>query len=174
MPKVNLSNYGPLGHRKTVENADTLLEKLSRLLARIGPGVADDVLHLKNSIITGNYCLNQLKAPERSFGLSTTPHTAYIFSMDADYLEEYIDDLRLFENPSANLAALGDSFVPEVRSALLQVVAILRRKQSEYEAMEAAATGGRRKTRSARKHGSRRKTRNARKPRSNRKTRNRV
>jgi len=171
MPKVNLSNYGPLGHRKTLE--DTLLEKLNSLLERIRPGIQPwDVMTLMDSIKYGIYSLKQLKAPERRIGFSTIPHAAYIFSMDADGIQEALDDISNIENPTANLAALGDSFVPEVCSALLQVLALVLQKQREYEAME--ATGGRRKTRSARKHGSNRKTRNTKTRRHNTITREKV
>jgi len=159
MPKVNLSNYGPLV--KTLE--DTLLEKLKSLSDRIRPGIQPwDVVTLMDTINYGIDCLMDLMAPQRNIPfIGKTPHTAHYFARDADGVEDAYEQLSHLENPSANLAVLGDSFVPEVRSALLQLVALLRQKQREYEAME-AATGGRRKTHNARKPRSNRHTHTAR------------
>ena len=170
MPKVNLSNYGPFA----LKPGEKLLEELNRLLARMGPGGTDDddVVLLKDSIKSGIYCLNQLKAPEHNLGDGlSVPHNSFWFSLDADGIERDLDTISNFKNPSAALADLGDSFVSEVRSALEQLAALIRQKQRGYEILE--ATGGRRRTRSARKprNHSARQTRRDRKSHSSRKTR---
>jgi len=143
MPRTFLANL----HRKTLE--DTLLETFRRLLARIAPSDEEDIDLLMDSIKYGMDCLMDLMAPQRNIPfIGKTPHKAHYFARDADGVEDAHEQLAHLENPSTNLAALGDSFVPEVRSALLQLVALLRQKQREYEILE--ATGGTRRIRSAR------------------------
>jgi len=172
MPKVNLSNYGPFA----LKPDEKLLQEFNRLLARMGPSVSEDVKFLKFSIKSGIHALKQLNAPEYNIGDGhTVSHMAYFFSKDVDSIKENLVTISNFRNPSAALAALGDSFVPEVRKALSHLVTLLQQKQLELEEIETkrimemiGATGGSRKTYRTRRTRNSRKTRNR-----NRKTRNR-
>jgi hypothetical protein len=176
MPKVNLSNYGPFA----LKPGEKLLEELNRFLVRMGPGGSDDIKFLKYSVKSGIQALKQLNSPERNIGDGLfVPHNSFWFSEDADSIEKDLDTISNFRNPSAGLAALGDSFVPEVLKALSQLVTLLRQKKRKLEEIETKRImemigGGRRRTRNARNRSARNRNarnRNARKTHSARQTR---